>query len=199
MLNRDICLEHDVCWCAVKPILAVKYTYNILQTQVHNNDSLLSSNGSNYLNTSLNLEDVYSVINKDTSLNATRKHVSPLVANSIYKFPNGIASPHASPQEINIVSESSITPLSSPLERGTPSPTESGSTPISSTIGKGTPSPNKDSGIESDTSPVSYHSTGNVDKVRKINTFQTNQLSPMATYIPVIHILMSRWPILTSV
>jgi len=133
--------------------------------------------GSNYLNASLNLDDVYSVISKDiplTSLandagdvsesndnvieivtdHSTASYLQP-VANETNQIPSSL---HYQKLVTDQTSDPEITPV--------PSPTDSSAT---SDRDRGTPSPPAhDSGIESDNSPYSYTKTSDVSKVRHI-------------------------------
>lgn len=146
------------------------------QIQVTNHDGLLTNTGSNYLHTSLHLEDVYSVISKDTEHISTHKHVtSPLVIDSSYATTGSSTSP--------IVIDSSFVSTcdkSSPLSSPPSSTSGSDVTPLPSpedvstgcgyqySLERATPSPNKDSGIESDNSPVTGYTSEDVKKVRQL-------------------------------
>lgn len=127
--------------------------YNILQIQVTNHDGLLTDTGSNFMHTSLHLEDVYSIISKDVAhgtsplVNDVTGHVSsqfqdPIHIDSGYGSLDNGTSPIHSPKEVNSIVLNDVTPMTSPSE-------------ANSSRNRNTPSPQKDSGIDSDNSPSS--------------------------------------------
>jgi len=175
------------------------------EIHVANHDGLLTHIGSNYLHTSLHLEDVYSIINKDTETISANKHVmsplaidsnyatvgsetSPLVADSSYVSIGSETSPLSSPPTNSTGSESEVSSVSSPAQDSTENE-------YHYTLERATPSPNKDSGIESDNSPVSSYTTENVnkslrelekkaDKIKASKTTTTDK--PSHSYIALI-------------
>ncbi|XP_060551131.1 forkhead box protein E1-like [Ruditapes philippinarum] len=175
------------------------------QIHVSSHDGLLTHIGSNFLHTSLHLEDVYSVINKDTEHSSTdisthKQMTSPLVIDSSYTDVGTESSP--------LVIDSSF--VSTTCDETSPSGTSSGSdvSPLHSpkdintgmvynyTLERATPSPNKDSGIESDNSPVSTYTNEDVKKslrelekkADKIKTSKktTSSDKPSHSYIALI-------------
>ncbi|KAL4231359.1 hypothetical protein ACF0H5_008938 [Mactra antiquata] len=134
--------------------------------QVSNHDGLLTHGGSNFLHTSLHLEDVYSVISKDVDhvtsplVNDVTNHVTQhqmtdlTQVDSRYNSLDDGTSPLPSPEEVSAVILNDVTPLASPSE-------------VNKSHDRNTPSPQKDSGIDSDNSPVS-----SADVEKKLNVLE---------------------------
>ena len=124
--------------------------YFSLQIKFSHHDGVMTGDGINYLNNSLHLEDVYSVISKDFGGTDGKTDIP-------YK---SLQRPATGPSPLNLHSGPNIKPES----RDTLSPVGGQFCEVSM-LERATPSPHRDSGIESDVSP-SVNTHDNSQQVR---------------------------------
>jgi len=122
----------------------------------------MADDGSNYLNNSLHLDDVYNIINRDLSMSSGIRTASPLIPKMAHDRCEGRSSEDDTPTSHVLAGyratklEDDVTPLCSPVD-GT-----AGYSDEADELERGTPSPNRDSGIESDVSPAVTQSHHNI-------------------------------------
>lgn len=152
-------------FAVLHPVFSTIYHWKYFSFQITfaHHDGVMGRDGSNFMNNSLHLDDVYSVISRDVGISDVNS-LSPVSDDVNHDVVLIQDSPDKTDDKSGLVSHQSTMSVDHVI---TCSPFDGSSvTSDTETLDRGTPSPNRDSGIESDISPVSTHSSQQVEKVK---------------------------------